>query len=230
MRYKYWSLDDCHHASGVVVVIDVVRAFTCAAVVLAGGAQRDYLVSGVEEALALRQRLPNAVVMGEIEGIKVPEFDFGNSPSQLSRINFQGKTVIQRTTSGTQGVVRSRQAEKIFAASFCVAGATARAIRALKPAEVNFVSTGIRDDGRGDEDVALADYLAALLSDKQPDPRPYLERVKNSLVAGLFTNPDDPDFPSADIPLTMDLDRYDFAMPVTWEEGIAFIDIHSRQG
>jgi len=71
MRYKYWSLDDCHHASGVVVVIDVVRAFTCAAVVLAGGAQRDYLVGGVEEALALRQRLPNAVVMGEIEGIKV---------------------------------------------------------------------------------------------------------------------------------------------------------------
>jgi 2-phosphosulfolactate phosphatase len=228
MKFHYRNLEDCHLANGVVVVIDVIRAFTCAAFVLGDGAKRDYLVGEVEEALQLRKRFPNSVVMGEVEGIKVPQFDFGNSPHQLSQVSFQNKTVIQRTTSGTQGVVRSRQAQKLFAASFCVAQATAQAILNLMPEEVTFVSTGIRADGRGDEDVALADYLALLLNGKRPDPEPFLDRVKNSIVAGLFHNPEDSNFPAADIPLVMDLDRFNFAMPISWEEGIAVIDLNSQ--
>jgi len=228
MKFINRDLNDCHMANGVVVVIDVVRAFTCAAFVLGDGAKRDYLVGSIEQALELKGRIPNSIVMGEVEGIKVPEFDFGNSPFQLSQASFQDKVVIQRTTSGTQGVIRSRQAERIFAASFPVANATAQAIIALNPAEVTFICTGIRPDGRGDEDVALADYLTQLLKGNHPDPQPYLDRVKNSIVAGLFSNPEDPNFPSADIPLTMDVDRFDFAMPVTWEQGIAVIDLQRR--
>jgi 2-phosphosulfolactate phosphatase len=37
MHFNYLSLEECEHAVGVVVVIDVLRAFTTAAYAFAGG-------------------------------------------------------------------------------------------------------------------------------------------------------------------------------------------------
>jgi 2-phosphosulfolactate phosphatase len=50
------TLDTCHDARGVVVVVDVLRAFTTAAYAFAGGAEEIFLVSTVEEAFSLRKR------------------------------------------------------------------------------------------------------------------------------------------------------------------------------
>ncbi len=90
-------------ARGVVIVIDVIRAFTVAAYAFAGGAARLWLVSAVDEAFALREREPGALLAGEVGGRLIPGFDFNNSPSLMAATEVHGRLLIQRTGAGTQG-------------------------------------------------------------------------------------------------------------------------------
>ncbi len=98
-------LEGAAQARGAVAVIDVFRAFTTAAVALANGASRVIMVGSADEALALRQRGIGQVCMGEVHGLAPAGFDFGNSPLDLSGVDFAGRTIIQRTSAGTQGIV-----------------------------------------------------------------------------------------------------------------------------
>ena len=61
-------------AQGVVIVIDVIRAFTVAAYAFAGGAHRLWLVRTIDEAFALREREPQALLAGEVGGRLIPGF------------------------------------------------------------------------------------------------------------------------------------------------------------
>ena len=65
-----------------------------------------------------------------------------------------------------------------------------------------------------------ADYLESLLQGHQPDPEPFLRRVRESVVGRLFINPSYPELPAEDIPCCTDLDRFDFAMPVRRKNGL----------
>ena len=104
----YSLLDVAAGAAGTVAVIDVFRAFTTAAVALAGGAYKVIMVSAVEEALSLREKGIGDIYMGEVGGKPPPEFDFGNSPFEVCEVDFTGKSIIQRTSAGTQGNRRRR--------------------------------------------------------------------------------------------------------------------------
>jgi 2-phosphosulfolactate phosphatase len=86
-------------------------------------------------------------------------------------LDLSGHQIIQRTSRGTQGVVRSTQADMILTSSFCCAKATAETILDHAPDRVTFVITGLGENGMGDEDVACADYLEALLQGDQPAPQ-----------------------------------------------------------
>src|SRR5437868_10180287 len=78
-------------ATGSVAVIDVFRAFTTAAVALANGASRIVMVRTVEEALVLRAAGIGEVCMGEVRGRAPDGFNFGNSPFEISSLDFHGK-------------------------------------------------------------------------------------------------------------------------------------------
>ena len=78
-------LRDAREARGTVIIIDVFRAFTTAAVAFSRGASKIVLVAEVDEALALRVRGVGELCMGEVDGKRPPGFDFGNSPHELSR-------------------------------------------------------------------------------------------------------------------------------------------------
>lgn len=215
MKFNYLTNENCHTADGVVVVIDVLRAFSTAAYAFAAGAESITLVGEVDEALALKSKMPGALVMGEVMGMRPKNFDFGNSPTEAARKNLRGKHIIQRTSAGTQGVVRSVNAEKLFTASFVVAQATVIAIRQLEPAEVSFVITGRYFNS---EDKACADYLATCLNGEIPDSTPYLERVRNALELEHMPVEKFPDIAS-DVDYCTRLDVFSFAMPVTIKQG-----------
>lgn len=231
MQIHYTDLSNCHLATGVVVVIDVLRAFTSAAFAFGAGADEILLVGTVQEALDLRQLQPGSLVMGEVGGLRVPGFDFSNSPHEVSQAGLTGRTLIQRTSAGTQGVVRSRQADYLLAASFPVAGATARILRRLAPPEVTFVITEIdpqiapssRPARLGDEDQACADYIAALLNStagSPPDPAPFLQRVLNSYSGQKLAGSDLPDFSAHDLQYATALDRFDFGLSIKRAPGL----------
>ena len=93
-------LEGAKGATGTVAVIDVFRAFTTAAIALANGATSIVMVRTVEEALALREAGIGQICMGEVRGRAPDGFDFGNSPFEISSVDFRGKTIIQRGLLG----------------------------------------------------------------------------------------------------------------------------------
>jgi len=209
------SLSNCDLATGTVVVIDVLRAFTTAAYAFSAGAEQILLVSGVQEAFDLRRQFPGALLMGEAGGLPITGFDFGNSPFEISKVNLQGKLLIQRTSAGTQGVVRSVNARRLLAASFCVAKATARALKQSLPEQITFVITGAENAGGGDEDAACADYIEALVTQNtEPDVGPFLERVRNSAAGHKFIDPHKPEYPEVDLTYSLQANKFDFPMEV----------------
>ncbi len=217
----YTNLETCAGSTGPVVVIDVLRAFTTACFAFEAGAEQILLAGSVEQALALRQRFPGSLLMGEVDGLPVEGFDFSNSPHQVSSADLHNRTLIHRTSAGTQGVVRSPNASPLLVGSFVCARATANYLRRHLERSggeaVSFVVTGILGPRDGDEDAACAEYMAACLVGAPPDPQPYLERVLRSYSGQLFANPARPEFPRADLDLALQVDRFDFALPVRRE-------------
>ncbi len=215
LKFHYASLETCPEATGMVILIDVLRAFSTAAYAFSRGAKEIILVNGVEEALSLRSQIPSAKAMGEVGGLPPAGFDFGNSPTQIREQDFTGLTLIQRTGSGTQVAVRSTSADVLIAASFVLASPTIDYVRKLEPAEVTFVITGIHNNA---EDLARAEYLEACLKGHKPDTKPFVRRVYDSIDAALHLDPDKPEFPLSDLDYCTRIDYFDFAMPITRED------------
>jgi len=212
MKFNYSTLETCHTASGLVLVIDVLRAFSNAAYAFSRGAKEVILVSTVEEALSLKSQYPNSKVMGEVGGLPPKGFDFGNSPTQILEENLAGLTLIQRTGAGTQGVVRCVHADTMLASSFVVAGATVTQVLKIAPPEVTFVITG---GFTNDEDVSCAEYLEALLKGQTPDKEPFIKRVYVARDAEQHLDPNQPEFPETDLDYCTRINAFEFAMPIT---------------
>jgi 2-phosphosulfolactate phosphatase len=202
------------------VVIDVIRAFTTAAWAFELGAERIVLVRDLEEALELKARLPGSLAMKD--GEPLPGFDLTNSPAQMRRrSDVAGKTLVQRTEHGTQGAVAARGAEALYCASFVCAEATARAVREAGRSRVAFVATDM--DPAAQEDLACAGYIAALLDNPSADPQPYLQIAAASATAERITGGAKRGALGsdvADIGMTLDGNRFDFAMRATDEDGL----------
>jgi 2-phosphosulfolactate phosphatase len=218
MKFHYFNLETCHEAMGLVVVIDVIRAFTNAAVAFSRGAREIHPVSTVEEALEFKRQTPGALACGEVGGIPPEGFDFGNSPTHTDALDLCGRIIVQRTSAGTQGIVRSTHASQMVAASFVVAGATVKYIQTIQPHDISFTITGFSYDG-GEEDRACAEYLEALLKDESPDVKLYLDRVRESHDGRHLLEAPIPHAPITDLEYCTSIDKYHFAMPVTHENG-----------
>ncbi len=194
------------------MVIDVLRAFTTAAVALAAGAGPYELVATVDDAHARRADDPSVRLLGEVDGITAEGFDHGNSPTALDGVDLSGVPIVHRSSAGTQGVVRATSADRVLTASFAVAGATAAALTG--EARISFCVTGAHSGRDGEEDRACGEYIAALLTADGPvDPAPFTDRVAASDAAALFTEPGS-DLPPDDVPYAQVVDRFDFAMEV----------------
>src|SRR5258708_22802192 len=116
-------------ARGVVIVIDVIRAFTVAAYAFAGGAARLWLVSAVDEAFALREREPGALLAGEVGGRLIPGFDFNTYPSLIASADVHRRLLLQRTGEAHQGATMAVHAAPLPLCSLGNAHATAASAR-----------------------------------------------------------------------------------------------------
>ena len=219
MNFNYTNLETCHEATGIVVVIDVLRAFSTAAYALSRGAEKIILVSDVDEALSVKSQNPNSKVMGEVRGLRPDGFDFGNSPTQTKELDLTDKVIVQSTGAGTKGIVRSVKADTMFAASFVVVSATVDYIRKFETEALTFVITGQYRPGHGDEDLACAEYLELLLKGQQPNKEPFIKRVFDSRDALQHLDPKETGFPLSDLDLCTKIDAFDFAMHVTKVNG-----------
>ncbi len=210
-------LEGARRATGTVVIVDVFRAFTTAAVALARGAARIVMVPEPGEALRLRDRGIGAICVGEVNGMRPEGFDFGNSPHEMMQASLEDKVVIQSTRAGTIGVAAVAGATAIYAGSFIVAEATARAILQSKPSEVTLVAMGWNARVRTDEDELCALYLRNLLQGRRPDREAIRKLVLESGEMAKFRDPQQPHFHPEDVDIALEIDKYDFAIRVVRE-------------
>ena len=226
VQFQRFDLSRCHEATGTAVVIDVLRAFTTAAFAFGRGAESISLVAEVAEAFQQKEENPSLILLGEVDGLPVTGFDYGNSPTAMQTAVLAGKRLVQRTSSGTQGVVRCTAVDEIVTASFVCARAVADYLRKQKPALVSFIITGAQPDRPCAEDEACADYLEALLTNQEPDPTLFLQRVRESANGRLFARDHHPAFPATDLDCAVALNQFDFVMKVQRQDGWHIMRAH----
>ena len=232
MNYSRYFSNRLHgqpEAGDTVVVVDVLRSFTTAAVALAGGARAIYPVSGRAAMARLRQSLADALAVGSLPGgDPAPGFDVGNSPAALSQIELRGRPVILSTAAGVTGLLRFRHAPRLYAACLGNARATAIAIRDAGAGDVCFVITGEWVDRDGDEDIACADYIEALLEGRAASAADYERRVRESDFGRRFAAGDHAQLPIADLECCAQADCFAFAMPVRHDGERPLIVVDAR--
>lgn len=200
-------------------MIDVLRAFTVSAYALAAGARECVLVRTLEEALDAAGLIPDAVVSAEVDGLPVAGIPISNSPTQVAARDWAGRTLVQRTSAGTQGAAAAAaHADRVFAASLVVAGATARQVLALEPPLVTLVPTGA--EGAHAEDVACARLIEARLAGMEPDVPSLLADIGADARYLELASGSVPGFPTSDLDLALQVDRFDFAQEVTRRDGL----------
>lgn len=215
MKIRRATLTTCGKATDTVIVIDVLRAFTTAAYAFEAGVKEILLVSKLEEAFALKEEKSHVQLMGEENGLPIKGFDFGNSPSELVGQNLDDLVLVQRTSAGTQGVIKSRQAKRILTTGLCNATATVNYLKRLQIRELVLVETGVRDDGGGVEDTVCGDYIEALILDKPIDKKEIVQRVRRAPASRKFMDETLAAFPHNDLECAVQIDQFDFAMEVT---------------
>lgn len=106
-----------HDLNGkTVVVVDIFRATSCIVTGFGTGAAGIRPVGKIEDALELGKQ--GYLMAGERGGIKVAEFDMGNSPFEYQSESIQGKKIAISTTNGSQAILKSEGAEEIIIGAF----------------------------------------------------------------------------------------------------------------
>ena len=199
-------------ARGLVVVIDVFRAFSLAAHAMARGATAIIPVAEVATALEFKSRYPDAILLGERFAKPLPGFDAGNSPADLERFDVRGRTIIHTTHAGTQGLTNAINADEVITGALVNAAAIVAYIQQKAPATVTLVRMGQHAAERCVEDDACAELIKRRLNGVMPDVDAMRERLREAPSAEKFFDPDCDWAPERDFALCTQFDAFDFVL------------------
>ena len=225
MKVERKSLaEGAKEASGLVVIIDVFRAFSCAPLFFHFGVNKVILEADPTEAIRVKGQNPEFILVGEVNEVPIEGADLGNSPSEIilkGQAYFKDKVVVHRTTSGVTGAKAAlEKAEDVLLGSFSMARAIAKYINRAKPDLVTLVAMGDRATKRAPEDEACADYLEHLLVGKGYDPVNSLKEVIFQPTAQKFILGKKEYLPREDPILCLQRDLFDFVLRVKKENDL----------
>lgn len=207
-------------ATGATVVIDVFRAYSAAAYAFAAGATQILLATAVDEALQIASQVPDAILMGEVEGIKPKSFHLGNSPGEIvaKRDELKDRIIVHRSSAGTRAAraALAAGANPVYVSSLVVATATAAAVG--NQPSVTLVASGESGTRPSEEDDLCADLIALLLQGDRGMLATVGQLVAatdraHTLRTSAFAHPDD-------VRLCCDTDRFKFAMRAETSNGL----------
>ncbi len=212
-------IEGARQARGLCVIIDVFRAFSLECYLYHRGARLVRPVGSLEDALALHDRLPGSVTIGERHGARVEGFDFGNSPSSIPEEAVRGRTILHTTSAGTQGIVNAIHADEILTGSLVNARAIAHHIARRQPEQVSLVCMGNEGVAPAKEDELCAAYIESLLRG-QPlaDIAQRASDLRKDGGAHFFDPERQHIYPEADFHLCTQVDRFDFVLRVERDE------------
>jgi 2-phosphosulfolactate phosphatase len=126
MRVHVAFTPDEAASAPVGIVVDVLRATSTMAQALAAGYERVVCAAEVDQARALRGEIPESVVGGERNAVRIEGFDVGASPREF--LEPVARTLILSTTNGTRTILAAAaRCQDVLLGSLLNLSAVARA-------------------------------------------------------------------------------------------------------
>ena len=114
----------------VGIVVDVLRATSTIAQALASGYERVLCCREIDEARELRARIPDALVGGERDAVRIEGFDVGASPREFVERRPGTSTLILSTTNGTSAILEAAErCDTVLLGSLLNLGALVRGVK-----------------------------------------------------------------------------------------------------
>jgi len=172
-------LPDC------AVVIDVLRATTTIATVLAAGAEAVQAFSDIEQLMEVSERWDCALRLraGERGGSKVEGCDLGNSPLECTSERVKGKRFFLSTTNGTRALQRVEKSPTVLTAAFVNDQSVIDYLQRQQPETLWLVGSGWQGS-YSLEDTACAGAIAHCLLDNLSHEN--AEAIGNDEVIGAI--------------------------------------------
>ncbi|MEW6412469.1 MAG: 2-phosphosulfolactate phosphatase [Candidatus Zixiibacteriota bacterium] len=153
-------------AKKAVVVIDVLRSSTSICAALAAGARGVIPTPGPGEAGEMWTKIGGdmAVLAGERKGVKIENFQVGNSPAEFTAATVGDKFVIMTTTNGTGLFVKTHNANPVISCG--LTNVSVVADRLAKENKDTIIACAGRDGHFSIEDTICGGMLIDLLMEK----------------------------------------------------------------
>ncbi|MFP4371340.1 MAG: 2-phosphosulfolactate phosphatase [Halanaerobium sp.] len=222
MKIKTFKfLDGAAKAEGLTVIIDVFRAYTTAAYLFANQAEKIFIVSRIETARKLKDKVDKAILIGERKGIKIKDFDYNNSPYFISQHNFSGREIILSTSAGTKGIIAAEKAEEIITGSFVNIRAAAEYIIRKDPELVSLVAMGNNGVQDAAEDNLYAEELKKILKGKENEllnEDEIREILRTPAGDRFFREESQSEMPEEDFEYSLKINRFNFVIKADKKE------------
>ena len=211
----YHLIEGARQADGLVVIIDVFRAFSMECYLYAFGAEEVRPTGSIEETFAWKKKDSDCILAGERRGRRIEGCDLGNSPSSIVPERIREKRVIHTTSAGTQGVTNAVHADEIITGSFVNAKAIVSYIREKAPEKVSLVCMGKAGLEPAEEDELCAVYLRSLLTGREmKDIDEKLEQLRFGGGSHFFDPDQQEVYPEKDFWMCIDRNRFDYVLRI----------------
>lgn len=169
--YHTPELTPANQVPDCAIAVDVLRATTTIATVLAAGAEAVQVFSDLDQLIAVSEAwLPEKRLrVGERGGAIVSGFDLGNSPLECTPERVQGRRLFISTTNGTRALQRVQAASTVLAAAFVNRAAVVKYVLAQQPETVWILGSGW-EGSFSLEDTACAGAIAHSISQQSNVP------------------------------------------------------------
>ena len=126
------------------IAVDVLRATTTMATVLAAGGEAVQVFSDLEQLMHVSDQWPaeRRLRAGERGGAKVAGFDMGNSPLDCTPERVKGRRLFISTTNGTRALQQVQDAPAVLAGAFVNRASVVNYVLAQQPETVWIVGSG----------------------------------------------------------------------------------------
>jgi 2-phosphosulfolactate phosphatase len=179
----------------IAIVVDALRASTTLAALLDQGVESVQIIARVEDARRLAEQAPDALLVGERGGERLPGFHLGNSPLEvLASPRLDGRSAIFTSSNGAQRLTACHDADRILVGTVANANTVAEWARRQADATgrpVDLIAAGQFPDENfiSPEDEATCAYLAGRIGlPLHPDAREAFHHWESELaLCGLET-------------------------------------------
>jgi 2-phosphosulfolactate phosphatase len=165
----------------VGIVVDVLRATSTITQALAAGYRRVLCCTEVEEARAVAGSEGGAVLGGERNAVRIPGFDFGNSPREF--VAPAAETLVLTTTNGTRLLLAAAErCELVLVGSLLNLAAVTGAAKAQGVPDVAILCAGVEGELAMD-DAYCAGRIALELGGEPADSAAAAIRLARSFTS-----------------------------------------------